>query len=236
MTEEHIAIKAKAEEYAKENKLKIAREKTSKEIYLPETNPVSVFMAGSPGAGKTESSRNLLKKFSDNGNNIIRIDPDELRECFVDYKGSNSSLFHTAATFIVEKIHDLALHNKQSFIFDGTLSNFEKAKTNIQRSLDKKRFVQIYYVYQDPIQAWEFVKKREEVEGRNIPRDRFIEQYFAAHDTVNALKREFGKEIQVDLLVKNIDGSDKSYHANIDNVDNYVVEKYTRETLTDLIQ
>jgi len=111
----------------------------------------------------------------------------------------------------------------------------EKAVFNIDRSLARNRFVQIYYVWQDPLQAWEFVKKREEVEGRNIPKDRFIEQYFAARDTVNALKQKYGKKVQIDLLIKNIDGSDKSYHANIDNVDNHVKERYTRETLNDLL-
>lgn len=236
MSEEEIKIKNKAEEWANKNKKSIAKEKASQEIYLPETNPVSVFMAGSPGAGKTESSKNLLKKFSDNGNNILRIDPDDLRGCFEDYTGSNSSLFHTAVSFIVERIHDSALKNNQSFIFDGTLSNFDKAKFNISRSLSRERFVQIYYVYQDPLQAWNFVQVREIVEGRKIPKERFIEQYFSSHDVVNRLKLELGKQIQVDLLTKNIDGTDKSYHVNIDNIDNYVVEKYTRETLANLLQ
>ncbi len=36
----------------------------------------------------------------------------------------------------------------------------------------------------------------------------FITQYFAARDSVNCLKKEFGDQIKVDLLVKNIDGSD----------------------------
>ena len=229
-------IKLKAEEWANRNKKRLAKEKTSTDIFLPEANPVSVFMAGSPGAGKTESSKNLLKKFSDNGSHILRIDPDELRDCFEDYTGANSSLFHTAVSFLVEKMHDNALDNSQSFIFDGTLSNLEKAKTNISRSLSRKRFVQIYYVYQDPLQAWKFVQARELVEGRKIPKERFIDQYFAAHDVVNRLKLDFGKDIQIDLLTKNIDGSDKSYHANIDNIDNYVVEKYTRETLANLLQ
>ena len=143
MTEQETEIKARAEEYANTNKKRIAEERTSKDIYFPEENPVSVFMAGSPGAGKTESSKNLLKKFSENGNNIIRIDPDELRECFEEYTGDNSSIFHTAVSFIVEKMHDFALKNKQSFIFDGTLSKTEKAVFNIDRSLSRNRFVQI---------------------------------------------------------------------------------------------
>ena len=51
-------------------------------------------MAGSSGAGKTESSKNLIKKFSKDDHQIIRIDPDELRIKIPGYTGSNSYLFH----------------------------------------------------------------------------------------------------------------------------------------------
>ncbi len=236
MSEEELKTKDEAEEWARNNKKKIALEKTSKKIYPPEDNPVSVFMAGSPGAGKTESSKNLLQKLSKNKNNIIRIDPDELRIFFQKYTGNNSSLFHTAVSILAEKIHDIAIDNNQSFIFDGTFSKIEKARHNISRSLNRGRFVQIYYVYQDPLQAWEFVKAREKIEGRNIPKSKFIEQYFSSRETVNTLKKEFSKDIGIDLLVKNIDGTDQYYQANIDNIDSYVVEKYTRESLNDLLQ
>jgi len=50
----------------------------------------------------------------------------------------------------VEAIHDRALKKKVSFLFDSTLSSFEKAKSNIERSLHKDRYVLIIFVYQDP--------------------------------------------------------------------------------------
>ena len=66
--------------------------------------------------------------------------------------------------------------------------------------------------------------------------DYFISHYFSARDSVNCLKKEFDDKIKVDLLVKNIDGSDRYYKENIDIIDNYVEEKYTLETLNDVIQ
>jgi ATP-dependent protease HslVU (ClpYQ) ATPase subunit len=54
-------IKQAAEEYARANRQRIARELTDWLIYIPDAIPTSVFMAGSPGAGKTEYSRNLIK-------------------------------------------------------------------------------------------------------------------------------------------------------------------------------
>lgn len=59
----------------------------------PEANPVSVFMPGSPGAGKTEASIELLKLKGADGTRVLRIDPDELREDLPGYTGENSWLF-----------------------------------------------------------------------------------------------------------------------------------------------
>ncbi len=235
LSAEELKIKAEANAFANANKKVIAKEITRINIFLPEENPVSVFMAGSPGAGKTESSKNLIKKFSKDSGQILRIDPDELRCKIPGYTGNNSYIFHGAVSIIVDRIHDLALKNHQSFVFDGTLSRFKIAKENIQRSIDHGRFVQIFYVYQDPIQAWNFVQKRELLEGRRIEKEHFIEQYFAARDSVNCLKKEFGEKIKVDLLVKNIDGSDNYYKENIDIIDNYVPESYNVDTLKNMI-
>jgi len=236
MTEREKEIKDRAEEFARKHKKSIAKEATNPKTYLPDEFPVSVFMAGSPGAGKTESSRNLIERLTKDSHSVLRIDPDDLRSRFTEYSGDNSFLFMGATSIIADKIHDFALENKQSFIFDGTLSNLERSKENINRSLEKKRFVQIVYVYQEPIQAWNFVKAREIKEGRRVPRDAFIEQYFKARENVNGLKKEFGFAIRVDLVVKNIDGTDFSYRENIDIIDNHIPEKYTRGDLEKLIK
>jgi len=228
-------IKKRAEDFARKNKIKIAKEKTNPEIFPPEEFPVSVFMAGSPGAGKTESSKKLIEELTEDGHLALRIDIDELRPVFEDYKGDNSHLFIGSASIIADKIHDLALKNKQSFIFDGTLSNLGRARENIKRSLDKNRVIQIVYVYQEPKQAWKFVKDRETKEGRKIPKDAFIEQYFRARENTNTLKREFGGKIEVYLTIKNMDGTDLSYHQNIDSIDSYIPEKYNRADLKNII-
>ena len=235
MTDEEKIIKERANEFARANKKKIAKERTRLDIFLPDELPVSVFMAGSPGAGKTESSRNLIKKLSDDNHSVLRIDPDELRSDFSDYNGKNSSLFVGAVSIIADKMHDFALKNKQSFVFDGTLSNIDRSRENIKRSLNKNRFVQIVYVYQEPLQAWVFVKAREIKDGRRIPKEAFIAEYFQSRENVNLLRREFGVNIRVDLVIKNIDGTDFGYHENIDVIDNYIPEKYTKDSLNGLI-
>ena len=213
--------------FAKSHKKAIAKRLTDPSIFIPEAEPVSVFMAGSPGAGKTEAALELLESIG--GPPILRIDPDELRSEFAAYTGSNSWLFQRALSILVERILDHAFKQHQSFLLDGTLSSYEVACRNVQRSLDRGRVVQILYVYQQPMQAWEFVKHREAAEGRRIRPEDFVQQYFAARDVVNRLKAEFGRALRVDLLLKNLDGTSRLYRAGVDNIDHHIPEKFGRQ-------
>ena len=227
-------IEEQALTFARANKRSIAKRLTDPTIYLPEENPVSVFMAGSPGAGKTEASVELLKEIS--GTSVIRIDPDELRSEFPVYSGQNAWLFQKAVSVLVDKIYDMALEQSQSFLLDGTLSHYEIACKNIERSLKRKRTVQILYVYQEPRLAWEFVRAREVAEGRRIRLEQFVDQYFAAREVVNRLKLEFGKNIQVDLLLKNNDNSRRLYRAGVDRIDNHIPERYSRADIEQMLK
>ncbi len=234
LTEQEARIEQEAMEYARAQKKAIAKRLTDITKFLPDRNPVSVFMAGSPGAGKTEASVELLKETD--GNAVIRIDPDELRGLFPGYTGGNAWLFQKAVSILVDRIHDVALEQSQSFLLDGTLSHYNVAKQNIERSLKRKRRVQILYVYQEPRLAWEFVQAREAQEGRRIRPEIFIDQYFEARDVVNRLKLEFGKNISVDLLLKNNDNSHRLYQAGIDQIDHHIPEKYTRADVEQMIK
>lgn len=234
LTEQEARIEQEAMEYARAQKKAIAKRLTDISKFLPDRNPVSVFMAGSPGAGKTEASVELLKETD--GNAVIRIDPDELRSLFPGYTGGNAWLFQKAVSILVDRIHDEALKQSQSFLLDGTLSHYDVAKQNIERSLKRKRRVQVLYVYQEPRLAWDFVRARETQEGRRIRPETFMDQYFAARDVVNRLKLEFGKNISVDLLLKNNDNSHRLYQAGIDQIDHHIPEKYSRADVEQMIK
>lgn len=92
-------IRDSANQFANKNKKLIARKRTDVKIFKPEPYPVSVFMAGSPGAGKTESAEVLIKKFANN-NSILHIDSDILRQEFLEYDGKNSSLFQGQTSIV----------------------------------------------------------------------------------------------------------------------------------------
>ena len=68
-------------------------------------------------------------------------------------------------------------------------------------------------------------------EGRRIQPETFIQQYFEARQVVNRLKASFGAAIRVDLLLKNIDGSNRVYLANVDQIDSHIPEKYDATAL-----
>lgn len=229
LTPEEQRTREEAIAYARANRKAIARELADPEVHPPEAEPVSVFMAGSPGAGKTEASIELIRRFTDWP--ILRIDPDELRERFPGYSGGNAWLFQNAVARVVDAVLDEAFRRSLSFVLDGTFASYDVAVKNVRRSLDKGRQVQILYVYQDPTLAWGFVQAREAAEGRRIEPEHFIDQYFGAREVVNRLKSELGGEIRVDLLMKNNDNSHRFYRAGVDRIDYHIPEQATRADL-----
>lgn len=90
LSTEDQGILDRAKEFVRDNRKAIAKELTDPSVYLPEEEPVSVFMAGSPGAGKTEASIVLL---AEHGDQVLRIDPDELRTRIPGYNDTNAPLF-----------------------------------------------------------------------------------------------------------------------------------------------
>ena len=233
-------LRREAEEFARNNKKRLAKELTDPSKYSPEQNPVSVFMAGSPGAGKTEHSKNLIEMLERNKRRkVIRIDADELRSLIPGYNGKNSSLFQGAISIIVDRIHDIALKQGQTFLLDGTFSKYGRAKNNIKRSLEKERPVFIFYVYQRPEVAWKFTQAREVQEGRNIPKEKFITQFLGARETVNRIRKEFGDEVVIFLVEKNFETHQVEAVNTIEptgpQIDDYLKERYTIDKLEKLL-
>ncbi len=217
-------------------KRKKAYAKSVVDHLMGEAQPVSVFMAGSPGAGKTETARSMCQVFKQQaGANFIHIDNDEIRKEFAHYNGLNSPLFQTAATIFVEAVHDRALHRKVSFIMDSTLASIDKAKSNIMRSLNKNRFVLIIFVYQSPEQAWELVQAREIVEGRRVPPEVFVHQFIESQVTVDLLKQEFSDQVELMFVEKNTDTGQEAIYLDVTNIDALISKKYTRSQLETIV-
>lgn len=206
MTSEEEQIVEHAKEFVRKHKKAIVAEYTDTAVHPHQKHPLSIIMAGSPGAGKTEFSIRLLEIVKKNRNeNLVRIDGDELRSRLPGYTGANSYLFQGPISTLVHSIHNAVLDKGQSFLLDGTCANYVQAKQNIERSLKRNREIILFYIYQRPEVAWKFTVAREQVEGRNIQKETFIRKFFAARQTVKQLVQDFGWSVQFFLVKKNFE-------------------------------
>ncbi|MDB5984244.1 MAG: Zeta toxin, partial [Pseudomonas sp.] len=212
----------------------------------PEDAPLTVFMAGSPGAGKTEVCMAMKEALEEGGGllggpeaKVLRIDPDEFRCLLPGYTGRNSYLFQKVVTKILERVLDRAFEKKMSFILDGTMANLDVAKKNLDRVLRKGRVAQIMYVYQRPELAWKFVQAREITEGRNIPLTDFVRQYFCVRHNIKEILNIYrDKNVHVDLLIKNTDSVGEGYEFDVtsEQIDDLIPHAYDREQLLAILK
>ncbi len=208
-----------------------AIESSCYDVEIKEDIPAATFMAGTPGAGKTEVSKRFIEHFAVRP---IRIDADEFRSKIPGYTGSNSNIIQTAATFAVEKVLDQAFEHGYSFVLDGTFA-YKNAIMNLKRAMRRGYTLQIFYIYQDPSAAWGFTKKREAKEGRNVPVEAFIRSYFESRENVRKAKLEFGDAVNLTLVTKNYESNTEQIHADVHDIDSYIGRIYNEDELKGIL-
>ncbi|MCK5285798.1 MAG: zeta toxin family protein [Candidatus Pacebacteria bacterium] len=227
--------------YIKSHKKDLLDFFTQSETNIFETK-TNFFMAGSPGAGKTEFVKRLeiikdeivIKPFHIDAD-IIRTEflkefytPTNIKE---DIHG-NAHFLQEATTKGIEILLDYCFKEKILFMLDVTMGGeFKTAEKNITRCLSKNIEPVIFYLYQDPLVAWDYTKKREKIEGRNILKKNFIQQFFKSRENVNLLKQKYKEKITLNVVVKNFLNQTEKYYPNIQNVDFYVKDDYNKDKL-----
>lgn len=224
--------------YVKKHDKELIQKYASVEKYPPVENPLTIFMAGSPGAGKTEFSKTLIKLLHERTPDlkIVRIDPDEIRSDIPTYTGKNSSVVQRACLTGARNIFYYVLKHGQNFIYDGTLSSYDSARTDVSLSINKGRKVGLFYIHQDPVVSWELTKKREVLEGRPVPKEAFIKAYFVSRENVNTIKAEFGKSVSIYFIEKNYFKGTVKYRINIDKIDSFVKNEYNPRSLERMLK
>ena len=158
-------------------------------------------MAGSPGAGKTETVRQLELR-----QEFVVLEADEIRLMNPLYRGTtgkeegNAHLIQKAAGIGLDHCRTHCIERGIAFVQDTTLSN--SGSRDLIRKLCRTGWrTNIIFVYQDPVRAWDFVVEREKKEGRGIPRERFAESFA---DIVGNLRhiQEKCQDIRITLVVK----------------------------------
>lgn len=137
----------------------------------PRRDKLAYFMAGIPGAGKTEFVKGL--QGSPLGDFTV-IEHDRLVEYIDSYTPGQYYKFRKAGSRLVTPLFEHCLEHGISFIFDGTLSHVNGYK-NVKRALDNGYSVIILYIHQDIKSAWNLTQDRELVKKRGIERTGFIE-------------------------------------------------------------
>lgn len=193
--------------------------------------PLSLFLAGSPGAGKTEYAESIIALES----SLLRIEADAIREWLPVYTGSNSDMVQQAASRGVDFLYEHALKCGMSLLLDSTFTPYTIARQNVERSLRRGRTVQVHYVYQDPLIAWEFVKKREIVEGRRVPREAFIRKFFEAYENVGTIKRQFAENVELTVIIRDYQSQEKQLFAVVSSLESVVQITYTEKQLQKLL-
>lgn len=202
--------------------------------FFGQENPITFFMAGSPGAGKTETSKNFIEE---NGQfNIVRIDADEIRMLCPGYNGQNSHLYQEASALGVNKLYDYINKKKFNALIDGTFASEKYALANVDNALKRKRKVYITYIFQKPLEAWEFTLKRERLENRKITLEVFIRGFMESKNNVQKIKDIHKENVTVDIVVKNGQSKIEKAELNINNIDDHIDFNYTYDYLYDILK
>lgn len=223
--------------YAKKHHKTLVPQICNADVCKPSSNPFTIFMAGSPGSGKTEYSKSFRDELEkkDPSQKIVRLDTDELRELLPQYSGDNSDVVQRAATLLFDKAFDYIHRKKLNAIIDTTFSS-PRSIQNVDRAINRGRKVGILYLYQNPLVAWEYTQKREKLEGRTVPKDVFINAYFSAKKNVRAIKHKYGDKIELNLFEKDQNNNFvKKAHFNVQSLDEHIKESYTHDMLEKLL-
>ena len=198
-------------------------------------SPSAVFMAGLPGAGKTEFSRNLVELVG--GAKAVRIDMDEIASQIKGYAPERADKYRESATKLLNGVLDRVIHERMNFVLDGTFGSNNAIK-NIERVIKHGYSVKVVYIVQDPKLAWEFTKAREKVEHRSITQEGFIEAYFNIIKNINEMASllKNNDKITLDIVWKNEDNLIGSWWPNVrQEIDKLVRTSYNNKTLKEYI-
>lgn len=231
MSDEEKKIEEEAFKWIKKHKKELFA-KFAGSSYHSDSVPTTIFMAGSPGAGKTEFARRLVEIFNQKP---IIIDADEIRKIIPGYAGKNAYLFQRAANKGVNFLYDYARSKNFNVILDGTFA-YSGASENVENSLKHNRNVEIYFLFQDPVLSWNFTKEREIKERRNVPKSVFISTFIKSIANVDKVKQEYGSKIKLNIVVKDFEKGFRSLDLNKDKLESFLPKVYTEEELERIIK
>lgn len=192
--------------WAKANRKDLARVFFAKKKITESTEKIAIFMAGSPGAGKTEFISRLLTEEQESSYYVI--DLDEIRQWMPEYRWNYAEKYTRWAIKILEMIFDECVSNNYNFILDGTFTNTDVIDRNICRLIDKGYTIHVFYIHTQPYLAWVFTLLRWSDDKRRIPITEFIRYYHLAYQNILLAEEKYDGKIHIHVAqkIRNKDG------------------------------
>ncbi|MCO0832581.1 zeta toxin family protein [Fructobacillus sp. W13] len=191
----------------------------------------AIFMAGTPGAGKTEMVQSLSQVF---GPSYALIDADRFRSQFRTYNGKNAEDFQRGSSLLVDYTFTEVVSKGYSFILDGTFSR-PKSMQNVERVLNRGYKADIYFVHQSPEDAWRFTKVRAEEEGRVVPKQAFISSYVHARENVHTIKERFKTQVMLNIVFKDYTNTVTDFVEDAESLEDILPPKVSEKEIEVLI-
>lgn len=163
---------------------------------------VAFFMAGIPGAGKTEFAEQVIHNSLPL---LVPLEHDKLVEYIDGYLPENCYNYRKAGSILVTEVFSHCLKNGYGFIFDGTLSH-ENGIRNVKKALKAGYTVYVVYIVQDAKLAWELTQARELVKKRAIEKRGFLETCTKINENLRSIFRAFKDQPKFNFWVINKGG------------------------------
>ncbi len=184
-------------------------------------NISSIFLAGAPGAWKTEFLETVLNDLREN---FIVIDIDMYRKSFKWYNGENSSEYQKTSVRVADKVLKFCFKNELNFIFDGTFRNYNKVKQNFKQCEKYERKCLVALVFQDPRVSFYYTFLRKLKKKRNVPIDVFVDGFYGSIESVFLVKKHF-KNVDIIIANKKYNFANKDkFTYNVDYAVSNIVE------------
>lgn len=217
------------DDWVRKHRKEFARRLISSSGAVKSASPAAMFMAGLPGAGKTEFTKSWI---GNSGLKVVRLDMDEIASQIETYSPKKADKYRKAASALLNRTYDKVVNGKYDFIMDGTFGG-GSAVQDIKRAIEHGYRVKVVYIYQEPKLAWKYTVAREKIEHRAIRPDGFLEVYYRILDNLKSLDALSLEGVSIDLVVKDAQNRTIKVHENISmkDIDQYVKVEYNKENL-----
>ena len=182
-----------------------------------------IFMAGSPGAGKTETVRRLELRET-----FTVLEADEIRVLNPYYQKTtetergNAHLLQKASSIGLDYCRAYCIEHEIAFVQDTTFSSRGSVDL-VRKLLNKEWDIVVIFIFQNVEKAWEFVKVREMEEGRGVPEENFVYCFEEAIKNIEKVQEKY-PAVRIVLNIKDGMETTESIELN-DTITSVLVDK-----------